>query len=190
MHSQKIPESQTNEKIDKPTRKDKDRDEKDSDKEMETMTQKLHTEPPKHSTSKKINNYNAERQREPKTLEEKKRKRDASNDFEKDNSKYKKSREETNTQPNYEKLKAKKTHKDTSPKHRKLYYDSSTSEDEDDDKHTLEENTPTRPLSNTKNLQRTNSVSSQRSDDYSDEQNRDVHRFCTYIFSIFTHTTC
>jgi hypothetical protein len=53
VHSQKIPESQTNEKIDKPTRKDKDRDEKDSDKEMETMTQKLHTEPPKDRATKK-----------------------------------------------------------------------------------------------------------------------------------------
>ncbi len=136
-----------------------------------------------------MDNYNDERQRETKRLEDKKRKGDASKEFEKDNSQNQKSREEK-PQHDSEKPKSKKKPKDKSQKQQNFYYDSSTGSEGDDDKHTLEENTPTRPLSNTKNLERTNSASSQWSDDYSEDQNRDVYRFCTHICSLFMHTAC
>ena len=218
-HVQKIPESQTNENIAKPTRKDKDLDEQDSDKEMETVTKKLHREPPKdratkknkQSTSTKKDNYNDERQRETKRLEEKKRKGVARNEFGKDksqnkksreekktqhdsdNSKNKKSREDNQNQHDSEKQKAKQKAKEKNQKQQNLYYDASTSSEGDDDKHTLEENTPTRPFSNTKNLERTNSASSQRSDDFSEDQNRDVYRYCKHIsgpFFCIQHVDC
>ena len=53
VHSQNIPESQTNEKNDKRTGNDKDRDENDSDQEMETSSQKFHKEPPKDRATEK-----------------------------------------------------------------------------------------------------------------------------------------
>jgi hypothetical protein len=111
-----------------------------------------------------LDEYNSdefESPRKTKRIEEKKRKGDASNEFEKDNSKNKKTREE------------------------KQFQNASN-----DETHPLEDNTPKRSLSNAKNLHRTHSASSQRSDDYSEDNNRDVYRFFIHIWSLLMHTTC
>ncbi len=169
------------------------------------MTKKLHTEPSKdrapkkkkQSTSKKLDNYNDGRDmhllhdnnsddfespRETTRLEEKNAKGTQTMISKRTIPKTKKLAKINNSRTTLTRQKLKKSLKIKFRKVRtKKNYDSSTSNESNDDTHTLEENTPQRPLSNTKNLERTHSASSQRSDDYSEDHNRDVYRFCPHM---------